>query len=289
MLSLIFQLILDGLGMGLIFVMLSSGFVLIISIPRILFVAYGQFYMLGAYIVWAGLVLLKIPFFICLLAAVIIPGILGALVYRFIFHYIIRAHFMSGIVAAMGLMMILGQAALLVFGTHARGCPSIFPGILEISGVTISVEKIVLIILALFMIGCLYFLLQKTKIGRAMRAVSFNADVAALQGVNPTKAYLATMAVGCALSGFAGGVMAPVYAVSPDMGMIIITVLLVIMLGGMGSLVGAALGGIVLGMTLSFGYYFIGGGLAQVLLFILIGIILFFRPGGLLGEVSEEL
>lgn len=275
--------------MGLIFVMLSSGFVLIISIPRILFVAYGQFYMLGAYIVWAGLVLLKIPFFICLLAAVIIPGILGALVYRFIFHYIIRAHFMSGIVAAMGLMMILGQAALLVFGTHARGCPSIFPGILEISGVTISVEKIVLIILALFMIGCLYFLLQKTKIGRAMRAVSFNADVAALQGVNPTKAYLATMAVGCALSGFAGGVMAPVYAVSPDMGMIIITVLLVIMLGGMGSLVGAALGGIVLGMTLSFGYYFIGGGLAQVLLFILIGIILFFRPGGLLGEVSEEL
>ena len=288
MISLIFQLILDGLGMGLIYVMLSSGFVLIVSIPRILFVAYGQFYMLGAYIVWDGLVLLKIPFFICLLAAVILPGLLGALVYRFIFHYIIRAHFMSGIVAAMGLMMILGQAALLVFGTHARGCPSIIPGVLDISGVTISMEKIVLIILALFMIGCLYFLLQKTKIGRAMRAVSFNADVAALQGVNPTKAYMATMTVGCALSGFAGGVMAPVYAVSPDMGQIIITVLLVIMLGGMGSLVGAAFGGIVLGQTLSFGYYFIGGGLAQVLLFVLVGIILFFRPGGLLGEAREE-
>ena len=288
MTRLIFQLIVDGLGMGLIYVMLSSGFVLIVSIPRILFVAYGQFYMLGAYMVWAGLVLLKIPFFICLPIAVIITGFLGAIVYRFIFHHIIKAHFMSGIVAAMGLMMILGQAALLSFGTHARGVPSIFPGVIEISGITISVEKIVLILLTLIMIGCLYYLLQKTKIGRAMRAVSFNADVAALQGVNPTKTYMAVMTVGCGLSGFAGGIMAPVYAVSPDMGQIIMTILLVIMLGGMGSLLGAGLAGIILGLTLSFGYYFIGGSLAQILLFVIIGIILFFRPGGLLGEVREE-
>lgn len=281
MASLIIQLIIDGLGMGLIYVMLSTGFNLIMGIPKILFVAYGQFYMIGAYITWAGLTLLNLPYFIVLPVAVIIPMILGALVYKFIFHHIIHAHFMAGIAASMGLMMILGQGALVVFGTNSQGMRSVFPGMLELGGLTLSVEKLVLIILTIFIIACLYFFLQKTKIGRGMRAVSFNADVAALQGVNSDRVYMVTMAVGSGLAGFAGGIMAPVYAVSPTMGTIILQVLLVVMLGGIGNLVGGALGGILLGLTLSFGYYFIGGGLAQIVLFVLIGLILFFRPQGL--------
>jgi len=291
MFSLIGQLIIDGLGMGLVYSLLAAGLVLILDIPRIFFIAYGQFYMIGAYVVWGSMVLLKLPFFVSLVLALLTTGILGILSYRLIFYYnqYLENNFLVNMVAAVGLMMVLQQGSLLVFGTESRGLTSVFPGVLEVGGMHISAEKLVLIFLALSVTIALYLLLQKTRLGRAMRAVSFRADVASLQGVNPTGAYLATMAIGCALSGFAGGIMAPVYAVSPEMGNVILTVLLVIMLGGMGSVLGAILGGLVLGMTLSFGYFFIGGGLTQILLFVVIGIILFFKPGGLLGQPREEL
>jgi branched-chain amino acid transport system permease protein len=289
MASLIGQLILDGLGMGLIYVMLAAGLNLILVIPRIFFIAYGQLYMVGAYVVWGGVVLYKLPYFVTLACAVVSTTILGIGGYRLIFYYIqnVRWFFLANVVAAVGLMMVLQQAGLLFFGTESRGVPAAFPGMLRFGGLSISVEKVVLILLVLAMTMLLYVVLQKTKIGRAMRAVSFNSDVASLQGIDPIKTYMATMAIGSAMAGFAGGVMAPVYAVSPDMGHIIITVLLVIMLGGMGSMPGTVIGGLVLGMTSSFGYYFIGGGLAQILLFVVIGIILAFKPSGLLGGRGE--
>lgn len=185
--------------------------------------------------------------------------------------------------------MIIAQAALLAFGTEARGMPSIFPGIVNIGGITISVEKIVLVALTLAVLIGLNIFLQKTNSGRAMRAVSFNADVAALQGVSANMTCLATMAVGCGLAGFAGGLMAPVFALSPGMGAITIFVLFVVMLGGIGSMVGAILAGLILGMTLSFGQFFIGSGLSQILFFVVIFIILYFRPGGLLGKAEADI
>lgn len=110
-----------------------------------------------------------------------------------------------------------------------------------------------------------------------------------MQGVKPNRVYLATMGFGCALAGFGGGVMAPVYVIYPEMGSnIILSVLLVIMLGGTDSMLGAVLGGLVLGITLVFGQYFLGS-LAQIFLFVIIGVILFFRPGGLLGKAGLEI
>jgi branched-chain amino acid transport system permease protein len=97
------------------------------------------------------------------------------------------------------------------------------------------------------------------------------------------------MAVGCALAAFAGGIMAPVFAISPGMGMIVLLILLVVMLGGIGSMPGAIVAGLILGITLSFGQYFIGTGVAQILFFAVIGLITYFRPGGLFGQPPEEI
>jgi branched-chain amino acid transport system permease protein len=97
------------------------------------------------------------------------------------------------------------------------------------------------------------------------------------------------MGVGCALAGFGGGVMAPVYAIYPEMGNnIILSVLLVVMLGGMNSMLGAVFGGLILGITLVFGQYFFGS-MAQIFLFLVIGIIIFFRPGGVLGTTGLDI
>lgn len=291
MITLLGQLILDGIVTGLVYVILAVGLVLILSVSRIFFIAYGQFYMLGAYIVWGSLALLRIPYFVGLFMAVIVTSILGMLCYQFIFRYIQSrgGQFLANIVAAIGLMMIMGQAGLLVFGTIARSVPPLFPGILSVGNISIPIAKLVLVILTLVIAICAFLIYEKAKIGRAMRAVSLNPEAATLQGVKTNIVYLATMGFGCALAGFGGGVMAPVYVIYPEMGYnIILSVLLVIMLGGMGSMLGAVFGGLVLGITLVFGQYFLGS-MAQIFLFVVIGIIIFFRPGGLLGSAELEI
>jgi branched-chain amino acid transport system permease protein len=289
LITLLGQLIIDGIVTGLVYVILAVGLVLILSVSRIFFIAYGQFYMLGAYIVWGSLTRWDIPYFLGLLMAITATAILGVLCYQFIFRYIqYRGGFLSNIVAAIGLMMIMGQSGLLIFGTIARSVPPVFPGIISVAGISIPVEKLVLVILTLIIAIAAFFVYEKMKVGRAMRAVSLNPEAATMQGVKPNRIYLATMGFGCALAGFGGGVMAPVYVIYPEMGSnIILSVLLVIMLGGNDSMLGAVLGGLVLGITLVFGQYFLGS-LAQIFLFVVIGIILFFRPGGLLGKAELE-
>jgi branched-chain amino acid transport system permease protein len=289
MLTLFVQLIFDGLGMGLIYVILAVGLVLILNVSRIFFIAYGQFYMAGAYAVWAGSVLFELPFLISLCVAVLTTVILSLISYRLIFHYIqyMERQFLAMIVAAIGLMMVLGQAGLVLFGTSPRGMSTIFPGIVQFAGINVSVEKLILIGFALLITLVMFFVYEKTSIGWAMQAVSFNPEAASLMGINTQGIYLVTMGIGGALAGFAGGIMAPVYAAYPEMGQeIILSVIIVIMLGGMGSLVGAVLGGIIMGLTLSFGQYFTGG-LVQILLFIIVGIILLVRPGGLIGSEAK--
>jgi len=286
-LPLVVQLVVNGLSMGMIYVLLASGFNLILSTPKILFIAYGEFYMLGAFILYGLAQELELPFVVALCLATLATAILGGIIYKLIFQRI-KGHFLAMIVAAIGLMMLMAQGTMLVFGTDPRGMPSLFTGMIIVGGIKISVERAVLIIIASAVLVGLHLLLQRTNIGRAMRAVSFNADVAALLGVNSNRTYLLTMVVGCALAGFAGGIMTPVFAVSPGMGAITFLVLLVVMLGGIGSMVGAIVAGLVLGVTLSFGQFFGGGGVAQIVFFAVIAILIFFRPGGLLGKAMED-
>ena len=144
-----------------------------------------------------------------------------------------------------------------------------------------------LIVFSLIVAVAIYVILQKTNIGRAMRAVAFRADVALLQGVNANRTYLTTVVLACAISGFAGGIMAPVFAISPAMGTIILPVMFVIVLGGIGSMTGSVIGGLILGMTSAFGQYYIGSGVQQILLYAVIGVVIFFRPGGLFGNAEE--
>lgn len=289
MASILAQLFVDGLGMGLVYVLLASGFNLIIAITNILFIAYGEFYMLGAFTLWGLMVPLQLPFAVALVGATIAPAILGGITYKLIFKRIQSGtgRLLNSIVAAMGLMLLIRQSAFISFGPEARGMSSAFPGTIEIGSISITAERLVLIVLSLALLAALQLFLQKTTIGRAMRAVSINEDVAGMQGINPEKTYLLAVVVGCALAGFAGGMMAPVFALSPEMGGVTLLILLIVMLGGIGSMLGAILAGLILGLTLSFGQYFVGSGPVQILFFALIGIINFFRPGGLLGQAID--
>ena len=179
--------------------------------------------------------------------------------------------------------MILRQGALVVFGALQKGVPSIFPGRVVVLGVSISVQKVVIIGLSLFIMLALYVFLIKTRLGKAIRAVIADEEVASVQGIDVNRIYLITVIIASALAGLAGAMMAPVYAVFPDMGIaMIFIILLVMMVGGLESLAGAALAGLALGLLLSFGYQLIGV-YNEVVIFLIVAIFLLLRPQGLFG------
>jgi branched-chain amino acid transport system permease protein len=245
--------------------------------------------MLGAYAAWYAVTKLGLPYFLALLAAVLAMGLLGILGYVLIFQRIQRTEgrFLSTITAAMGLSLILGQAGLLVFGTTPKSIPTVFHGTLYFAGITFGVDKLALIGMGVVVALILFWIYETRRIGRAMRAVSLMPETAALHGINPNRIYMLTVGIGTALAGFAGGILAPSYGITPAMGNnVIASVLLMTMLGGMDSLIGAVAGGLVVGLVFSFGQYYLGG-IVQIYLFIIIGIVIFFRPAGLLGRRTD--
>jgi branched-chain amino acid transport system permease protein len=283
---LIGQLVFDGLAMGLVFVILATGLVLITSVNKILFMAFGMFYTIGAYTTWYAVSLLQIPYFIALVIGVLGAGIIGVLCYILIFKRLMHVEggFLATLIASMGLLMVLSQGGVLVFGTQPRSIPAVFPGMLHWFGINIPVAKLVLIGTGIVATLILFLVYEKTAIGRSMRAVSFQPEAAALQGIHTDRIYMMAIGIGTALAGIAGGILAPVYGITPQMGNDVVwTVMLMTMLGGMDSLLGAVAGGVVIGQLLSFGQFYIGSNI-QIILFIFIGVVLYFKPNGLMGR-----
>jgi branched-chain amino acid transport system permease protein len=273
--------------MGMIFVILAAGLVLITSINKILFMAYGAFYTIGAYMTWLVFYELHLPYFASLSITILATGLLGMICYGLVFQHLQNRDgvFLATLIASMGLLMLFSQANVLVFGITPRGLiPTVFEGSLQFLGIQISASKIGLILISIIVTIALFLVYEKTALGRSMRAVAFLPEVAALQGINTKRILMLTLGIGTALSGVAGGLLAPCYGVTSDMGNNVIwMVLLLCMLGGMDSLLGAVLGGLVIGQILSFGQFFIGG-MVQLVLFLVIGVVLYFKPAGLMGR-----
>ncbi len=281
------QLIFDGLAMGLVYVILAAGLVLIISTSKILFLAYGAFYTIGAYATWYPVYYLKLPYLPSLVIGVALSSLIGMLSFILIFRRLKTAEgggFVATLIGAMGLSMVLNQGGLLIYGTTPRSIPMVFSGSVHPFGLNFTIDKLVLIALGIGTTLFLFWVREKTNFGRSMRAVAFHDEASSLQGINVNTIYILTIGLGCAMAGFAGGILAPSYGMFPNMGNNVLwTVMLITMLGGMDSLPGAVLGGLVLGQILCFGQYYFGS-TCQIIAFLVIGVILFFRPQGLLGR-----
>jgi len=280
------QLFFNGLAIGLVYVMLCSGMVLIQSVNQIIFIAFGQFYTIGAFLTWIGVDKLNFPYFAALAFGVAISFILGALTYLLILRHIQfkQGKFLATLIASTGLMLVLQQGSLLVFGTLPQSIPPIFKGTLNFWGITANIDKMTVIAMGIIITLFLFFFYEKSRIGRGMRATSFSPEIAEMHGINTNLIFLVTLGVGTAMAGVAGGIIAPTYGIDPQMGASVVwTIMAMTMVGGPDSLLGALAGGLIVGQILSFGQFYIGG-MVQVVLFVIIAIILFFKPNGLLGR-----
>jgi len=277
------QVFVNGLMLGLTYVLIASGFSLIYGIMRLLNFAHGEFYMLGAFATYLFCEHLGVNYFVAMVLSMITIAVLGILVYRFFFRPFRDQHDPS-LVVALAIAMLIGGLALLVFGEKDKSIASVFSGVIKVLGATLSMERIVVIIMAIILMAALTLYIKFSKTGQAMRAVAQDREAAALQGIGVDSTFMLCMAISSALAGAAGALLAPLFFVNPFLGMhAVLKALVVVVIGGLGSIPGAIAGGLLLGFVESFGNTFLGG-ITEILGFVIVMLVLLFRPQGLFGH-----
>jgi len=274
------QLVLNGLVMGGVYVLVSTGFALVYGTARVLNFAHGHFYMLGAFI-YGGLTTLGAHWSLSIVLAGLGGALLGVISWRFIFSPLYGDMFLT-CTSSIGMGLIIVHGIIVTVGERDVIVASIFKGAFRISGVTVPYEKIAVIGFSLaVMLGLYYFL--RTRTGKALEAITIDEDAALLQGINSGRMFLMAMAVGSAMAGIAGAVIVPLLTAQAHMGgPIIIVFLSVVVVAGHGSIKGAVIVALLFGLVKSFGYHFFGT-LDSVIMLLVVAILMYVKPWGIWG------
>ena len=284
-LEILLQPLVYGLQIGLTYVLLALGLTVIFSIMNILNLAHGEFYMLGAFTVFYMNGLLKVNYFLALIVCVVIVAVIGIFFER-IFFRPARGEVIPTVIVGIGLMWLLQTAAQLIFGAQPRGMKEVFQGTVSLLNLNLSDSRIAAGIISMILVAVVYFFIYKTKQGKAMQAVAQDREAAMSVGIDVDKIGTLGFGLGCGLAGVAGGIMAPIFFIEPMMGTTtLIKSLCIIILGGVGSIPGAALGGIILGIIESYGQTFLGYS-ATTFPFLIMLFILIFKRTGLMGRAA---
>lgn len=282
--EILLQILLNGLMSGGMYALIASGFTLILGVMKIFNFAQGEFYMLGAFLTFAIVTSLGVPYPLAVLISFAAMGGFGFLVYFGIMKWAIPHGFFHSMLVTIAISGIVMQSSLISFGGYAKIMDPVVPGMWNLFGdVNIVKGKVVVIVLAVIVMAALY-LFMKTKTGIALLASAENRDVAGLQGINAKRIFWVTMVIGCALCGAAGAFITPVFGASFMMGQRAMNrAMLVVIIGGMGSMSGALIAAFLVGIVEAFAFHFIGE-LNMLIIFALMAVMIYFRPGGLLGK-----
>jgi len=266
-----------------VYILVALGLTLIFSILDIINFAHGEFYMLGGFVTYYTFAVVGVNYFVTLLVAVVAVGAAGVLAERVVFRHL-RGKTLNAFIVSLGLLWVMQAGAQLGFGVLDKSVPSAVSGIVRVFGFIISRERLMVIVTASALMAALYVFLKLTRTGQARRAVALVADAAALQGIDIEAMSALGFGVGCALAGAAGALLAPVFAVSPTMGALpVVKAFIIIIVGGMGSLPGAVLGGLLLGAIEGVGTLFMSSAAVNMLGFLVVIAVLLVRPRGLFG------
>lgn len=286
----IIDLIIIGLSVGMIYGLVAIGISLIYSGLDIVHFAHGEIYMIGAFI---GLTLfqkLALPYVPTLLLAVVITGLIGMLIERVFYRrltsggggYTVAG--MAMVIAGFGMSIVLQNIAYLVWGPKPLPFPVPYGMPIEVGNLTLPMSYVWIVVTAVVLMAGLHFVLRRTMLGLAIRAVAHNKDIAYLSGVNVPLMISLTFGVACALGAAAGVLIGPINYVQVQMGIgILVKAFAAAVVGGFGSLPGAVLGGLMVGVVESLGAGFISGTYKDVYAFVLLIFVLMVRPSGLLG------
>src|SRR5262245_33989930 len=283
------QHLLNAVMLGGTYALLGIGLTLIFGIMRVVNFAHGELYAFGAYIVYLVAFALGLTFFLALVVAVIAGALLGALIEIVLLRPMRSADIDTVMLVMIGAWIVMQNTELLLWGGVAKAVVTPFPDApLVIGPVSISWLRLFVLAAALLLIGASYVLIHRTKLGKAMRATFQDADTAALMGVNIKGIFTATFAIGSGLAAAAGALLGPVFLVTPTMGdLAALKAFAIVILGGLGNITGATIGGFILAFVEEIGAGYISSGYRDAMGFLIIIVVLLFKPTGLFARAER--
>jgi branched-chain amino acid transport system permease protein len=270
-----------------IYILMALGFTMLFSIMRIVNFAHGEFAMLGGFTLLHVLRLGDVPFLLALPLSAVLVGLASLLVERLVLRpFYGKEH--QGMIATLGLSTIIVYMSVIAFGVAQRSIPPAFSEVYILGPVILTADRLVVLGTSAIALVAFFVFMRFTRTGLAMRVVAQDLEVAEAQGINARRHYQVACCIATALAALAGGLLGQLYSLSPFMGaMPLLKSFIVVILGGLGSIPGAALGGLVLGMAESILTTYSGAATAQFASFGVIMLVLVLRPQGLLGRAER--
>lgn len=279
------QQIFNGLTIGSVYSLFALGLTLVYGILHIPNFAHGALYMVGGYVTLLFMTSAGVHYWVAIFVSIIVVGLLAVLMERIVFHPLRNAPPLQDKIAAIGIMLFLEALVQLVWGAEYRTMPTPYGQVVEILGITVTAQRILIILTAVVVMILLHLFLKKTMAGAAIIAMSQNREGAFLSGINANKVAMLTFFISGGLAAIASSIASPINLVFPGMGhLVILKAFVIIIIGGMGSIPGAILGGYILGFSESLSATFISNDYKDLVAFLLLAVILTVRPKGLFSK-----
>jgi branched-chain amino acid transport system permease protein len=283
--DILIQQLFNGLTVGSVYSLVALGLTLVYGILHIPNFAHGALYMIGGYITLTMMQYAGFHYWLAILVSIIVVGLLGVLMERIVFHKLRDAPPIHDKIAAIGILLFLEAFAQLVWGADYQAMTSPYGQVIHLFGLTVTMQRVLIIVAAIAVMILLYIFLKKTFIGSTIIAMSQSREGASLVGINTNKVAMLTFMISGGLAAIAASLASPINLVFPGMGhLVILKAFVIIIIGGMGSIPGAIIGGYILGFAESIGATYISNDYKDIIAFVLLVAILSMKPTGLFAK-----
>jgi branched-chain amino acid transport system permease protein len=284
--SVFIQSVLSGILIGGIYALIGTGLTLIFGVMRVINFAQGELVMIGMYVTFFLFKMLGIDPFLSVVVTIPVLFVLGAVLQRYLIDRALDALPQNQILLTIGIGLVLSNSAMIAFTSDYRILSTSYSSSSKTIGdIHLSTPLIYCFGITVLLTAALYWFLGRTETGRAIRATAQDRDAAQLMGVNVRKMGVIAFGLGAGLAGAAGALIAPTYYIYPQVGgAFTLKAFVVVVLGGMGSVVGAALGGVLIGTAESLSAAYLGSGTKELCVYVIFLLVLLLKPSGLLGK-----
>lgn len=287
--TLFLQQLINGLALGGIYCLAAVGLTLVFGVLGFPNLAHGAIYMLGGYVTYSMMVDVGLPYVAAIVCAALVLAVIGVVFERLVFHPLRTAPHTHHMIATVGVMFFVISVVQEVWGTGFLRMESPFSGRVGLLGAEISAQRVLIIVTAVVVLLALTWFLKRSVHGQAIEAVEQDRTGAALVGINPGVVSMVTFAVSFALVAISAGLVAPIQLLSPGMGESLnLIVFAIIILGGLGSLPGAILGGFLIALAEVMASTYISVGAGEAAIFVVLMAVLALKPTGLFGTVAQR-
>ena len=286
--DLLFQQLFNGVMLGSTYAIVALGLTLVYGILQIPNFAHGHMYMLGAYVCFFLITVFGLGYWPALVATAILLAVAGIVLERLAYSPLRKQPHISSFISALGALIVLENGVIALWGPQGQRIPNPYPGIIEVFGITMSQQRLLVIAAAVVMIVLLQLFIKKTTLGSTIEAVAQNQEGAKLVGINVKLVSSLTFAISTGLAAIAACLVAPIFMISPSMGaMLGMKAFVIVILGGLGSVPGAIVGGLILGLIEALGGGYLSAAYKDVFAFGALVLILAIKPTGLFGKEEQ--